>query len=411
MCCRPRQNSPYTTTVSTVKEFLMKTICLPILAALALSACNNKNPASCSSEETGSMIGKIVRENVEKQVYAALENNAELRGTDAMKDLNIDKIRNMAASIKIKLNDVRTMEKTSGGNTMQCRATMQLDIPDDIISRATATNNLLNNKNSVDFFELDYRREAPYYSREIGYNIQMTDDNKTFIVSLNNTNTVIEPIKALVTFALLKDPLNNALKEARAREEAEREQERIENEQAAIEAESKLAAELEEAKAKQKAALAEINAYWNAMPKSVQDKLQAEQTAWNSRQKAECEQRGKDVSDNETEQKIEQVNCSIEQVNARLSELKTIQSAMSEDLIKDAKKKAKKAYDRLVLAEEAIPEDIAAQLNFKRAVFEKQAMSQCERQNNDPQSQLAEISCLTKAFEEKAKELEGYSIK
>lgn len=389
----------------------MKTICLPILAALLLSACNNKNPASCSSEETASMIEKIVHESVEKQVYTALENNEELRGSEAMKDIGIEKIRNMAQSITIKLDDVRTTEKSSGGSKMQCRATLQLGVPDNIVKQAAATNSMVNNKNSIDFFELDYRREASHYSREIGYSVQLTDDNKKFIVALDNNKAVIDPIKTLVAFALLKEPVSNAVQEEKARAQAALEQERLENEQAAMEAESRLSAELEEAKAKQKAALAEINAYWKTLPKPLQDKLQAEQAAWNTKQKAECEQQGLAASDNEKEQKIEQLNCSIEKINARMAELQATQTAMADELLQDARKNARKAHQRLALADEAIPDDISAQLNFKLAVFEKQAAAQCERQSNDIQAQLAEISCLTKAFNEKAKELEGYSIK
>lgn len=383
----------------------MKKALFPLLFSLAFaSACDNttKPTVACGSEDANQLVGKIVRENVEKDVLNTFDNDPTFND-EAFKNIGVTQIRQMLDSIKISLGDVRTAEKTDKSSKLQCEATLQLEIPASILQQAIDSNKNINGeaKNNADFFERDYRVQGAYHTKEISYSVQPTDDKSKTFAMLNQTIDVSTPIAKLVALALLKEPLNHLAQQA-ASEAAAQEAE------LAMLNQKQLNAQLLEVTERHKLALTRINDYWKTMPKAVQDKLQPTQIAWNNNHQKECDLEAKTEGEDELSQKISNLSCRTSRIEMRLEELKTQQEQISAELLKDAQRENQQANTRLKQAIGSLKPEIAEQLNQEYKVWARALPARCQ-QEDDP-THYKYLTCETKELNKKAKELEGYSI-
>lgn len=380
-----------------------------LLVTTMLSACdklginNATTPTvACGSEDANKLVISLVRENIEKEAIALFDDD-KIKNNPAFANIGINQIRQMVESIQFSLADVRTTEKTETSSKLQCEATLRLEVPQDMLAKAIEANKIVNdsNKNTADFFEREYRQEGAYYTKNISYSVQPTDDKTKVFATLNQPKSVSDGVSALVGMALLKEPLDTAKREAASQEAAqEAEIQALNNEQQQ--------AELKEWEERHKVALKEINGFWNKLPKTIQDKLQATQTAWNTNQQKTCAVQAKTEAGDPVAEQILKLTCATNNIELRLEELKAQQKSMMTEIIAEAEKKQITAKNRLERAAQRLPADIAGQLTSDYEAWAAGLDNRCKQK--DDEFGLAKLECLTKEINNKAKELEGYSI-
>ena len=283
------------------------------------------------------------------------------------------------------LNDVRTTEKTEKSSKLQCEATLRLEIPNDIIQDATDAYKSINNKNTIDFFEDGYRLEGQFYTHNLSYSVQPTDDKTKVFATLNQPYPVIRPISELILYASFKAPIDKF-----NRAKAER--------QAAAEAEQRY-----------KVASNDINTYWENLPKLMQDKLLPTQKAWNESFQKFCTALAKEENaDNAKKEQLDLLICKTNHIEERLDELEEQREKMLPDLINDAKKQSEAAKVRLERALQNVPQDIMSQIQEDYNHWAEDLESKCQKENDE--YKLAQSACVVKAMNKKAKELEDYAI-
>lgn len=390
---------------------MKKIALLSILALMSMSACDKlsefgigatKPTIACGSADANSLIDELIHEQVEREIgkefkdfdFNLLENNSL--------DISATQATNLLKRIKISLSDVRTTEKTEKSSKLQCEATLRLEIPNDIIQDATDAYKSINNKNTIDFFEDGYRLEGQFYTHNLSYSVQPTDDKTKVFATLNQPYPVIRPISELMLYASFKAPIdkfNQAKAERQAAAEAEQnmlDQEKIE-------------ALLKEWTERYKVASNDINTYWENLPKLMQDKLLPTQKAWNESFQKFCTALAKEENvDNAKKEQLDLLICKTNHIEERLDELEEQREKMLPDLINDAKKQSEAAKVRLEKALQNVPQDIMSQIQEDYNHWAEDLESKCQKENDE--YKLAQSACVVKAMNKKAKELEDYAI-
>lgn len=367
----------------------MKTWLLPIACVLGLSACNPlSNEVSCSSPDVAVLMNEIIKENLESQL------------TQEMNSSNIanQHIKDLIQQLGIQLGDVRTHQKpTEQNNKYSCEASLQLSIPENIIKTAVSSKNILegNSDGNADFFENEYKLEGASYNKNVHYLVQPTDDGKKVYVELTHADETIQPIKELLSYALMENVAKEVQQLAKS-QEAEFNQ--LYEEQ--------LAARLNEVKSQWKLADTELNNVWNGFPEAIRNKLKENQKAWLNSHRKECEFQSKSGETQPQAQEIAYLECQVERIGERINELHSKASNMSGELEKAAEQKFNKALSRLQRASNKVSPDILQQIGFNEN-WAEHTTNQCQQQSD---STLAFWECATRAFDQKAKELEGYAM-
>lgn len=395
-----------------------KTAALSLFALLSLTACDqlgiggSKNEAvSCSSPETARLVADLFKAEAEKGSLAFMED--VVAEHDTLKNISITDARSALAQIQVSLADVRTAEQSDKTSKLRCEANLRLEIPEAMLKKAIEGNQFLNgsSRNSADFLEREYKREGGYFVRNVSYFVQPTDDGKKLFAGLDAVSETVTPVNELVSLYLVTDPVKNEHKQLEA--EAASEAAAREAELAALNQEQ-LAARLQEVKTRHTSLLKDINGTWDKLPQAVQQKLLANQTAWNKSHQSECQYQAKSEHTEETEQQIADLECRSWRIEARMEELKQAQNNMAQELLKEAEQKYRRAADQFIASAEKVPSDIMQILGTDLQTWMAQSKEECRRkmaQNSDKvQGQLEAYECAANALKSKAKELEGYSI-
>lgn len=383
------------------------TLCLIALSLAACKPAADAKPAACGSPEAGKLVTELFKGEVEKGALAFMEHI--VAEDDLFKNVSITDARNALAQIQVSLADVRTTEQSNQSSKLRCEASLRLEIPEALLNKAIEGNRLINDSNraSPDFLERAYKREGAYFVRNISYFVQPTDDGQKLFAGLDAANEAVEPVNELVALYLTVDPLKNRQQQIEA-EEAGR------NAELAVLNQEQLNARLNETKTRHTTLLKDINAAWDKLSKPVQEKLLANQTAWNQAHQRECEYQAKLEYTDELEQQIANLECRSWRIEARIEELQQAQAKMGEQLLKEAEQAAQAAGNRFVAAAEKVPNDILQILGADLQSWMEQTRAQCRRESlqgaDKTRQQLAAYECTAKAFDAKAKELEGYSI-
>ena len=394
---------------------MKKIALLSILAIITMSACDKVSKlgndtttptVACGSPDANSAMEELIRKQLERDVVKAFDDNG-LKNN--LINITSTQINTMLNRIKISLDDFRTTEKTDKSSELQCKATLRLEIPNDIIQNATETHKAHRNKNSVDFFESEYHLESGFYTRTISYSVQLTDNKAKIFVSLNQANATTDPISALISYALLKEPIDNANKIiAEHQQQTTVQSNETQSVQNTLDQE-KTEASIKEWTERHKVALNDINTYWDNLPKLVQDKLMPTQKAWNESFQKSCAALAKsDFPDNPKEEQVSLLACKTNYIEERLEELKEQHEKMLPALINDANKKSETAKSRLETALQNVPQDIMSQIQDDYNHWSVNVENKCQKENDT--HHLAQNTCMAEEMNKKAKELEDYSI-
>ena len=383
----------------------LRIVCSLILCGL-MAACNNSATSSqvaCGSSDANDLVGKIVKDELEKQTVAGL--------TDAQnkipefKNVGIQQLRDIVGQLKFSLADVRTSEKSQTSSKLLCEANLRIEVPDNVLQAAKESNKIIDptSGDNTNFIDKYFKKENGFYIQSVSYSVQPTDDGKKIFASLNEAGTIVSHLTDLVFLASSRNLIVDTKKqmdEQAAANEAE------------IEAlnQQQMQDKLNEAKEKHKLALSEINSFWNKLPKPVQNKLQASQIAWNKSHKSECEYSSKEIED-PIGQQAALLLCKADRIEERLTELRNAEEGMGNDLLKDAQKEAFAARDQLQATINKLPPEIGSSLNDDIDNINKTIDSKCNQAgDNGLQAKLKSYECMTKEYKIKNKEFEGYII-
>lgn len=287
-----------------------------MLAPLALAACAPvTETAACGSDEAKSVIDELFKEELQYAIQNELDKQKELGSYDATE------LDNAVERLRVSLADVRTAQDDPNSNRFSCRATIQLDIPNEVERKANeslAMAELDNVKAIGNRYKM--KREGGQFTTDFDYFIQPTDDGSKLLAEMDDDSAVLSFMSEVLAFYLLSDEIREekiaedqaeAEEKAKIREE-ERKQKAIEDEaQAAFEGEA--AAALKAAKAERQIASENIQAVWLAMPKAAQSSIEARHSAWVEQMKATCATR-RGTDEREAMREARELSCQTREV-------------------------------------------------------------------------------------------------
>lgn len=144
-------------------------IALVVAGSAVLTGCPFDKHTGCSDEEGLTTLKKIILESTNKELTERLgaEQNTAIK--NALKSINLDII------------GVRTIDKSSKNTQVFCEATLQISIPDTLITDANEALTLDGNTQTVkDILNNDDYQDNDdgTFDYEIGYTLQPSDDGK-----------------------------------------------------------------------------------------------------------------------------------------------------------------------------------------------------------------------------------------
>jgi len=287
------------------------TFLLMVIVPLLVSACTKPEYAACGSSEAKSLIDKLFREELEYSVQNALDSQKELGSYDTTE------LDSAVKRLNIALDDVRTSRDDPDSERFSCRATLKLDLPDNVEREANQTRAMAE---MVDVRKLANRyklkRKGQNFTTDFDYFIQPTDDGKKLFAEMDDDAPALQFLGEVLASYLLSDEIREEKiaqdqeeaaekKELRDQEREEREMEREVGQ--AIDAEAKAA--LNSAKVERKLASDRINAVWLGMPGNVQDSLDKVHSAWVQEMNARCQRQAAGTDSRKSMRQAKELSC------------------------------------------------------------------------------------------------------
>ena len=288
-----------------------------MLAPLALGACAPvAETAACGSDEAKSVIDELFKEELQYAIQNELDKQKELGSYDATE------LDNAVERLRVSLADVRTSQDDPNSNRFSCRATIQLDIPNEVERKANeslAMAELDNVKALGNRYKMT--REGGQFTTDFDYFIQPTDDGSKLLAEMDDDSAVLSFMSEVLAFYLLSDEIREekiaedqaeAEEKAKIREE-ERKKKAMEDEiESAFQQEADAA--LNAAQIERKLASDRISAVWLAMPQAAQDSLEVRHSAWVQQMKARCATQSAGTDKREEMREARELQCQTKEV-------------------------------------------------------------------------------------------------
>jgi len=284
-----------------------------VATSLLLSSCGAGalgGPAGCLDPDGQAVAVSIIREEVEKR--AAIE----LRDTDGRMMTSMANLRASLALIGLTVEDVRTTKEDPNSTKKFCAGSLIAVMPETILNDAQASYETLNAGGLSDLADRDgFERSANRFSVPLDFSVQPTDDRQKIYAEIEDTTSIVHFLSEVVVAHLLKDRVLRMKADADA---AQAEQTRLNDEAMAAQRTAALA----EARTESDLAQQSVRAVWAAIDKDNQDRLTANQTAWNQRKRADCNLEAAQTSTDESEREAARLRCDARMTRERVNALR-----------------------------------------------------------------------------------------
>ena len=268
------------------------------ILSLLLVGCNKPPAFSCSSDDAKSVVLTIISDRVTKATTNALGESASETQTTA------SKIRASVAQLKFVLEDVRTSKEDPNSTKKFCQATLKVVVPLGIIADADKARTAVNLPTaSVMLIEAGFERSADYFTKQVSYTVQPTDDKKKIYGEVEDAD-LMDPLGELVASHLLLSHIENKQQEALADAAAEQR------------------ADLDLAIAENKLANQTIDTVWKSLPGDVRASILDLQRAWINKKIADCNIEAAGASTEQIPREAARLRCDTRMTNSRIEELK-----------------------------------------------------------------------------------------
>lgn len=284
-----------------------------VATSLLLSSCGAGalgGPAGCLDPDGQAVAVSIIREEVEKR--AAIE----LRDTDGRMMTSMANLRASLALIGLTVEDVRTTKEDPNSTKKFCAGSLIAVMPETILNDAQASYETLNAGGLSDLADRDgFERSANRFRVPLDFSVQPTDDRQKIYAEIEDTTSIVHFLSEVVVAHLLKDRVLRMKADADA---AQAEQTRLNDEAMAAQRTAALA----EARTESDLAQQSVRAVWAAIDKDNQDRLTANQTAWNQRKRADCNLEAAQTSTDESEREAARLRCDARMTRERVNALR-----------------------------------------------------------------------------------------
>lgn len=279
-----------------------------------LTSCDNIKGAfgeklSCSSSSAQDTTITIVKEQVEKDVFAGSE---EAYGAV----ISRSKIRAALNQIKFLIEDVRTSKEDPNSTKKFCTGKLKIVFPEAILTDSDKTREFQGSNTLSEFADNSgVDREANAFIMDIDFNVQPTDDGGKVYSELENADAAPSFISAI-----LGGHLGFKTVQQSHQQEQQQAQQAEQQEQAALTEQKQ--ATLGEAKAEFDLSNQTINAIWTAIPADQRDQLLPLQRAWIKKKAADCKVESAQVSLDPAEREASRLHCEARMNGERSGQLR-----------------------------------------------------------------------------------------
>jgi len=276
----------------------MRKIVLLALAALSLSGCD-KVANQCSTDDAKSVIVDIIKDNVQKSAGKMLNGN----DPNAEGAIAPSTIRATISKLVFSIADIRTVKNDTESTSKDCRGTIEVKIPVEVINDANAARQSLSQNDVRAFADVSgLKVNVDRFTAEIAYKIQPTDDGTKIHGETESGSPFVAFVSEVVANQLASSVIQQAqMKQKQAEEQATAQQ------TAATEEQRK--ASLQYAQAEYKLAIQTNNAVWQAIDPNARSQIVSLQRAWVKKTDADCRVEAASASIEPTEMETARLNC------------------------------------------------------------------------------------------------------
>ncbi len=269
-----------------------------LAAGTSRSTADSTQDMGCTSPTAVSLVQELVAENVESEARAAN------KGLPEERRLDLGKVRANAGSLRFELTDVITTQNDPNSTRKYCDATLTIRVPSATLDAANQRRKDLGRNRIQSLAEdADFKVDLDKFSRRVSYTVQPTDDGTKLYLALDNDAPVKSVTNALVLFASLNSPTEQAaptsIQEAAMAAPAaapapapapapSTASEPVRPAAVAVPAPATVPEEVLSSTAAFEAAEKEINQIWRALPKDVREANLQAQRAFNASKEATC---------------------------------------------------------------------------------------------------------------------------
>lgn len=176
---------------------------LLFFTCLILSGCNQKTPvASCSSEDTQKLIGRILTEQTEK-----LTVDKRYDYYDGTFVFGASKIRALLDQVQVAFESIGTVKEDSNNSNKICRGLLKVTIPTTMLADVNQARDIQHQIEIAQYaMQLNIKNSNNIFTQEVEYTVKTADDGKEPHVEFESTAWV-KLLDEITTAVLLKPTL------------------------------------------------------------------------------------------------------------------------------------------------------------------------------------------------------------
>ena len=276
----------------------MRGIILLALAAISLSGCD-KVANQCSTDDAKSVITDLIKDDVQKLAGKMLNGN-DPNGEGAIAPSTI---RATINKLVFSISDIRTVKNDTESTSKDCKGSIEVKIPVEIINDANAARQNLSKNDVRSFADVSgLKVNVDKFTVELAYKVQPTDDGK----KIHGETEVGTPFISFVSEVVANQLASAVIQQAQMKQKQDEEQQAAQQ-NAATEDQRK--AGLQYAQAEYKLAIQTINAVWQSVDQDVRSQMLPLQKAWVKKTDADCRVEAAGASIDPTEIETGRLTC------------------------------------------------------------------------------------------------------
>ena len=276
----------------------MRRILLVVMAALSLAGCG-QTPNQCSTDAAKSVIIGMIKDDVQKLA------GKMLNGDDANREgaITPSSIRATIGKLVFSISDIRTVKNDTESTSKECKGSIEVKIPVDVINDANAARQTLSKNDVRAFADVSgLKVNVDKFTAELTYKVQPTDDGAKIHGETESGTPFINFVSEVVANQLASSVIQQAqLKMKQAVDQQAAEQNAA--------TQSQRQAGLQYAQAEYKLAVQTINAVWQAIDQDARSQMLPLQKAWVKKADADCRVEAAAASIDPTEVETARLTC------------------------------------------------------------------------------------------------------
>jgi len=269
-----------------------------VLAAFTLSSCD-KIANQCSTDDAKSVITDLIKDDVQKLAGKLLNGNDPNReGAIAPST-----IRATINKLLFSITDIRTAKNDTESSSKDCKGSIEVKIPVEIINDANAARQSLSKNDVRSFADVSgLKVNVDKFAAELAYKVQPTDDGKKIHGETESGSPFISFISEVVANQLA----STVIQQAQLKQKQD-EQQQAAQQNAAAEDQRKTG--LQYAQAEYKLAIQTVNAVWQSIDMDARNQMLSLQKAWVKKTDADCRVEAASASIDPTEIETARFTC------------------------------------------------------------------------------------------------------